>query len=66
LAATIASKDDAERKLEAVKRLMDQDVEAFQTVAGVSNVRKERMIGVAVASPPLSSLPCCGLYARSR
>jgi flagellar hook-basal body complex protein FliE len=58
LAATIASKDDAERKLEAIKRLMDQDIEAFQTVAGVANIRKERMIGFGsgIAASVIASL----------
>jgi hypothetical protein len=45
LAAAVASKDDAERKLEAIQKLIAQDVEAFQTLAGVPNVGKERLLG---------------------
>jgi len=69
LAATIASKDDAERKLEAIKRLMDQDIEAFQTVAGVANIRKERMIGFGsgiAASVIASLLWALGTFALKR
>jgi multidrug efflux pump subunit AcrA (membrane-fusion protein) len=43
----LSSKDDAERKLVAVRSLIAQDIEAFQVVAGVPNVRRERLIGFA-------------------
>lgn len=69
LDATMASKDDAERKLEAIKRLMEQDVEAFQTIAGVPNVQKERMIGFGsgiAASVIASLLWALGAFALKR
>jgi len=69
LDATIASKDDAERKLEAIKRLMEQDIEAFQTIAGVPNVQKERMIGFGsgiAASVIASLLWTLGTFALKR
>jgi flagellar hook-basal body complex protein FliE len=47
LAATMANKDDAERKLQSIQELMAQNVEAFQTLAGVPDVSKERLLGFA-------------------
>jgi len=47
LQTTLASKDDAEKKLQSIQRIMDEEVEAFRAVAGVSDVRKERIIGFA-------------------
>lgn len=47
LQTTLASKDDAEKKLQGIQRIMDEDVEAFRAVAGVSDVRMERIIGFA-------------------
>jgi hypothetical protein len=45
LQSTLANKDDAERKLQSIKSLIIQDVEAFQALAGVPDVRRERLIG---------------------
>lgn len=61
LAATIASKDDAERKLQSIQALMTQDVEAFQTLAGVPNVGKERLLGFA--SGVVASIIASGVVA---
>ncbi|MDP2214094.1 hypothetical protein [Phenylobacterium sp.] len=61
LAATIASKDDAERKLQSIQALITQDVEAFQTLAGVPNVAKERLLGFA--SGVVASIIASGVMA---
>lgn len=45
LDTALSNKDDAEQKLESIRRIIAQDVSAFQEVAGVSNVRQERTIG---------------------
>jgi hypothetical protein len=45
LEAALANRDDAEKKLEAVRGIIAQDVNAFREIAGVSDVRKERLIG---------------------
>ena len=47
LQKTLATKDDTEKKLASIQRIITEDVTAFQTVAGVSDIRKERMIGFA-------------------
>lgn len=39
------SKASAEKKLEEITRITNRDVSAFQTLAGVTNVRRERWIG---------------------
>lgn len=61
LAATIANKDDAERKLQSIQALITQDVEAFQTLAGVPDVGKERLLGFA--SGVVASVIASGLVA---
>lgn len=45
LDTALSNKDDAEQKLESIRRIIEQDVSAFQEVAGVANIRKERLIG---------------------
>ncbi len=45
LESTLASKDDAEQKLASIRRIISEDVQSFREVAGVSDVRKERLIG---------------------
>ena len=45
LEAALASKQDAEHQLAEVRAIMSGEVSAFQRVAGVSDVRKERVIG---------------------
>ena len=47
LASTLESKESAERKLAAVQKAMEVEVGAFQLLAGVPDVRKERLIGFA-------------------
>jgi hypothetical protein len=47
LETALANRDDAEKKLEAVRGIISQDVNAFREVAGVSDIRKERLIGFA-------------------
>ena len=47
LETALANRDDAEKKLEAIRSIIAQDVNAFREVAGVSNIRKERLIGFA-------------------
>jgi hypothetical protein len=69
LAATIASKDDAERKLQSIQALMTQDVEAFQTLAGVPIMSRERLLGFAsgvVASIIASGVVALGVYLWKR
>lgn len=61
LALTIASKGDAERKLQSIQALMAQDVEAFQTLAGVPNVARERILGFA--SGVVASIIATGVVA---
>lgn len=45
LETALANRDDAEKKLEAIHGIITQDVKAFREVAGVSDIRKERLIG---------------------
>lgn len=45
LETALSNKDDAEQKLESIRRIIAEDVNVFQEVAGISNVRKERAIG---------------------
>lgn len=45
LDTALSNKDDAEQKLESIRRIIAQDVNAFKEVAGISNIRKERAIG---------------------
>lgn len=61
LATAVASKDDVERKLQAVQKLIAQDVDAFQALAGVPNVGKERFIGFV--SGFLASIIASGVVA---
>lgn len=45
LEATLASKADAESKLKSIRQIMDQEVTAFRSLAGVPDVRRERVVG---------------------
>lgn len=48
LAAALASKQDAEHQLAEVRDIMAGEVSAFRLIAGLPNVRKERLIGLVI------------------
>lgn len=48
LESALASKQDAEHQLAEVRAIMAGEVTAFRLVAGVPNVRKERVIGLII------------------
>ncbi|MCW2393770.1 MULTISPECIES: hypothetical protein [unclassified Sphingobium] len=45
LNTALSNKDDAQQKLESIRRIIAQDVSAFQEIAGVPDIRRERTIG---------------------
>ena len=47
LETALSNRQDAEQKLEAIRGIIAQDVTAFREIAGVTDVRKERLIGFA-------------------
>ena len=45
LETALANREDAEQKLESIRKIIAQDVLAFREMAGITDVRKERLIG---------------------
>lgn len=43
LETALANREDAEQKLESIRKIIAQDVSAFREMAGISDVRKERL-----------------------
>jgi flagellar hook-basal body complex protein FliE len=60
LNTALSNKVDAEQKLASIRNIINQEVKAFQTVAGVPNVRQERTIGFF--SGVLASIVASGVW----
>lgn len=69
LQAILGSSQDAEAKLANIRAAMKQDVDAFQTLAGVPNVKRERWIAFiagVLASTVSAAIVAVGVWGSAK